>query len=452
MECKYCGTQVDETQSVCPACGGSCIEPETENMTDISFDETLTHMESTEEPIEINVPKKREKWQVAVAIGSCVLLVVALALVILKFVGVFDKEQPIEDTAQVDDGTQNSGNEATDSGDIVVAKMNDLELTNGVLQVFYTQQVYEYMQYYSSVLSHLGLDTTKPLSEQICMLDESMSWQDYFVDIAIETWQRYAVLNLMAARDGIEMPDYLDEALESIRLEMNTLANQYGYADVNAFLQSTYGANVDIDDYMTYMSIFYYSEYYYSYKGVQVMPLTADIEAYFEEHQEDFAASNVTKDSGPIVSVRHLLVQPDEQTDEAWDAAYQEAQRLLEEWKSGDADEDSFAALATEYTEDGGSKSNGGLYQNITRTSNYVEPFLNWAVDESRKTGDTGIVKTDYGYHIMYFVSGEPQWFMLAKTQLLSERMNELIDAAILQWPMELDREQIAIYENEIVK
>ena len=33
-----------------------------------------------------------------------------------------------------------------------------------------------------------------------------------------------------------------------------------------------------------------------------------------------------------------------------------------------------------------------------------VPTFNDWVFDESRKPGDTGIVKTDYGYHIMYFV------------------------------------------------
>ena len=33
-----------------------------------------------------------------------------------------------------------------------------------------------------------------------------------------------------------------------------------------------------------------------------------------------------------------------------------------------------------------------------------VNSFSAWCFDKDRKTGDTGIVMTDYGYHIMYFV------------------------------------------------
>ena len=33
-----------------------------------------------------------------------------------------------------------------------------------------------------------------------------------------------------------------------------------------------------------------------------------------------------------------------------------------------------------------------------------VTEFNNWIFDDARKAGDVEIVKTSYGYHIMYFV------------------------------------------------
>lgn len=41
--------------------------------------------------------------------------------------------------------------------------------------------------------------------------------------------------------------------------------------------------------------------------------------------------------------------------------AAQKAQDILDEWKAGDATEDSFAALANEYSQDPGSNTTGGL-------------------------------------------------------------------------------------------
>ena len=33
-----------------------------------------------------------------------------------------------------------------------------------------------------------------------------------------------------------------------------------------------------------------------------------------------------------------------------------------------------------------------------------VTNFNDWCFDESRQAGDTGIVETEYGYHVMYYV------------------------------------------------
>ena len=33
-----------------------------------------------------------------------------------------------------------------------------------------------------------------------------------------------------------------------------------------------------------------------------------------------------------------------------------------------------------------------------------VESFDKWCFDSSRKPGDTGMVETEYGYHVIYFV------------------------------------------------
>lgn len=110
------------------------------------------------------------------------------------------------------------------------------------------------------------------------------------------------------------------------------------------------------------------------------------------------------------VDVRHCLVQFDtEDTENVTDAqkelAYTEAKQLLDEWLAGDKTEESFAAMVTEHTDDTASAETGGLYEGIRITDNYVEEFEAWSFDDSRKPGDTGIIETDYGYHIMYFVS-----------------------------------------------
>ena len=109
------------------------------------------------------------------------------------------------------------------------------------------------------------------------------------------------------------------------------------------------------------------------------------------------------------VSVRHCLVSfeaKDENnvTDAEKMAAHKKATELLK--GLGDkVTEKAFAAMVKENTADEASAETGGLYENIRISDSYVENFEAWSFDPARKAGDTGIVETEYGYHIMYFVS-----------------------------------------------
>jgi hypothetical protein len=52
-----------------------------------------------------------------------------------------------------------------------------------------------------------------------------------------------------------------------------------------------------------------------------------------------------------------------------------------------------------------------------------VTEFNDWMFDESRKVGDVDIVKTSYGYHIMYYVGeGDIAWKAEARSGLLDEK------------------------------
>lgn len=139
--------------------------------------------------------------------------------------------------------------------------------------------------------------------------------------------------------------------------------------------------------------------------------------------------------------VRHLLVRAgqtginSEPTQEEYGQAEQKARDLLDQWKSGEATEESFIALVTANSDDTGSQSNGGLISNITSTSSYVEPFRNWAVDPARKPGDTELVKTEYGWHIMYYVStNDPVWKQNTATALQNQDYEQLAEAASQGW------------------
>ena len=109
------------------------------------------------------------------------------------------------------------------------------------------------------------------------------------------------------------------------------------------------------------------------------------------------------------VNVRHILVE-DEAT----------ANDILAQYQAGEQTEDAFAALAKEHSTD--NAENGGLYENVY-IGQMAEPFENWCFDASRQPGDTGIVETSYGYHVMYFISANdvPYWKQMAANKLAND-------------------------------
>ena len=126
--------------------------------------------------------------------------------------------------------------------------------------------------------------------------------------------------------------------------------------------------------------------------------------------------NGTTDNTFALKNVRHILVSfahddtqsedhdhsASDYTDAEKAAAKTAAEEILAQWKAGEATEDSFAALANEKSDDGDGTT-GGLYENVY-PGQMVDPFEDWCYDASRKSGDTGLVESTYGYHVMYFV------------------------------------------------
>lgn len=141
------------------------------------------------------------------------------------------------------------------------------------------------------------------------------------------------------------------------------------------------------------------------------------------------------------VNVRHILISPEQidesiyENDEDYQAAVEtadadalaEAERILEEWEAGEATEDSFAALADEYSDD---SAEGGLYENVYK-GQMVDEFEQWCF-EAHEAGDTAIVESDYGYHIMYYVGlGDNYRLYTAETNKRAEDYNAWRDSKL---------------------
>ncbi|MHB8962014.1 MAG: peptidylprolyl isomerase [Saccharofermentanales bacterium] len=129
----------------------------------------------------------------------------------------------------------------------------------------------------------------------------------------------------------------------------------------------------------------------------------------FEIGSGYYAIYFVSRDSEfHLPSVRHILISPNKDKDTAagdvftadeWIAARKTANDVLALCTS----EEKFKELVTEHSTDTGSVATGGLYEELAR-GQMVATFNDWSFDPARKAGDTAIVRSEYGFHIMWFV------------------------------------------------
>lgn len=478
MKCKYCQAELEDGISVCPACGKE-VETVLEEAT---FTVETPEMDLGEAPAAPQEPvaetgkpgAKLSAGKLALAIAAgVVLLAILVALVLSGMNGdneviatngqegsttvATDAQETVpEDTTPAtipadgnpDDVTCQGSYTAADedviaAADTVVATMGDETLTVAQLQVYYWMEVANFLNEYGDYAIYFGMDYTKPLDTQICDsgMEQQVTWQQYFLEMALDNWQCYQALALDAKEAGISMDAVYAEYLAALPEQLDASAVNLGMADGLELVQKNVGVAADMDDYLRYMELYYTGYSYFNHLYTQIQPTDAEIEAYFAENEETYAEQGVEKDGSKYVDVRHVLLVPEDEnattdengypvySDEAWEACRQEAEALYEQWKAGDTTEESFAQLAVEHSADG-SASSGGLYTDLTE-GYMVENFNDWCFDASRNSGDHGLVRTQFGYHLMYFVDSRDIWYSTAKNDLVTDRASALIPASM---------------------
>ncbi|HSA94565.1 MAG TPA: peptidylprolyl isomerase [Acidobacteriota bacterium] len=194
---------------------------------------------------------------------------------------------------------------------------------------------------------------------------------------ATQIVERKLLLKEARAAKTIVPPSELDQALQS----------EYGRAGgEEAFLKALKGADVSVDHVKASIG-----ETLLINKFLQGIaekgPKVDEAElrkAYAEETKVDKTAS-----------VRHILILTQGKTEAEKAEALKKIEGILARAKAGE----DFAELAKQYSEDPGSKDNGGLYENFPR-GQMVKPFDDAAF--SVPVGEiSNVVETNFGYHIL---------------------------------------------------
>ena len=441
-------------------------------------------------------PKQKKKWTKGKIIGLIIagivltfVLVLCVALVVVGTVGkkaleenpelaeqiqeqIAEQtgeaaEEPVEEDAEsavdMDDIMKGGSYSFTDKSltdeyyDKVVATVGEHELTCGMFQIFYWTQYQTFVSQYGDYISYLGLDVSKPLSEQ--NYGEEVTWEQHFVEQAYDYYRQYCALYDEGKAKGVTLPDNAQNTLDNLRETMEANVGNYGYADVEDYLAANYGPGVTFEDYQQYYDLYMHAMAYASEVEASIDTSEEAILAYWNENAEAYAEEGIERVDQNMVNVRHILIMPDPDidsdddaeldtsSDEAWELAKQQAEEIYEEWKK-DPTEDNFSQLAMDKSHDTGSSSNGGLYENVFPGEMVME-FNDWCFDQARKPGDTDIVKTSYGYHIMYFSStgDDSYWHSRAKSDCVEDEFYDALDEIFQRYELKPNYDNLHVYD-----
>lgn len=485
-KCKYCQAEIPEDSGVCPICGKDVTDAApvenavvAEEAAPVEPPVTPEEAAPAPEPApegassQIKEGVKATPGKIALAVAAVVVLLAALvALILAGLNGIGSNAEgtqpdpqeiasatitPVE-TAEAttppdgnpDDETCKGTYTASDeeviaAADTVVAAMDDYELTNSQLQVFYWMEVQNFLNSYGNYAFYFGLDYTKPLDTQICGVAEGETWQQFFLKSAVYSWQNYQALAAEAEKADFQIDEETQASLDGVEASMEENAAAYGLESAQALLARNVGSGAQIKDYVHFLELIYPGGMYFDALCQENAPTDEEVEAYFTEHEQEYEENGLSRDD-KYVDVRHILIMPEGATsanirtetfsEEAWEASRVKAEELLAQWEAGEKTEDSFAALAQEYSDDG-SSVNGGLISDV-QIGQMTENFETWCFDERRAPGDYGLVETEFGYHLMFYVDSRPVWRDYAQSDLVNARTNQLLEDITAKYPMEV--------------
>jgi len=206
-----------------------------------------------------------------------------------------------------------------------------------------------------------------------------------FDQAATSLAERKLLLAAAAAAKTVVPADELEKAVQS----------QYAQAGgEQKFLEALKGADISIDHVKKSIE-----------ETILINKFLTGIAEGGAKATEDDLRRAYKQDStdGKTASVRHILIMTKGKSDQEKAAARTKIEDILAQAKGG-AD---FADLAKKYSEDPGSKDNGGLYENFPR-GQMVKPFNDAAF--SVPVGElSGVIETTFGYHILKVVDRQKE-------------------------------------------
>ena len=325
-----------------------------------------------------------------------------------------------------------------------------------VVTLYYADQYYSVLDRYGENTIFYGLDPSlgiESLAEQYCESAADGTWRGLFLGAAEQSIQQTQALCDYAAENGIKLSE---EDYDSIKIQVDALdrnAEDLGIDTAEAFLAEYYGEGITLEMYREFLERTILANKAYDVYAESLSYTEEEIAEHYSELEYEAGENDY-----PVTSMRHILIMAEadengEYSDAAIAAAHEKAVQIYTEWAAREKSESSFAELANAYSEDSGSNTNGGLYENIYQ-GQMVDGINEWLFSSARTAGDTAVIDNDGSYvgtHVVYFIGyGEQYSSILSREDLVTNDITAWMTDLTEDYPIEhgADYASVAGYKS----
>lgn len=270
---------------------------------------------------------------------------------------------------------------------------------------------------------------------------------------------------------------YLDNLPELLR----TLAGTGGYADTDAMARALTG--VSGEQLLDYAALYNKGYMYATALSYLIEPTEEEVEEWYSAHEQEYTQAGITKNGEKLVDLRQVLVLPEsadaykdrrtgedvpavtvtirddgkvETSQTGWDAAQARAEQLEKDYeqsvlKNRNSNARStrdalFADFAHLNSQDLDTAPDGGKLSRIQK-GELIQPLDEWAFDSARESGDVGIVRSDYGWHLLFYTGSVETWYAEAEENLIADRLAQALTEVKENYSVKIDYAAIELPE-----
>ena len=152
------------------------------------------------------------------------------------------------------------------------------------------------------------------------------------------------------------------------------------------------------------------------------------------------AVSEAAMDESATRNMYTIVFEPSAYGD--LEACKAKAEEVYALWENSGKNMDTFKTLAAMYTTDYVSVSTGGYYPNV-RDDDMIDVLNDWLF-EATEIGESVILKSEYGYHIMVYAGeGEPAW----KVPVIEDIKNDKTTTQILNY---IEQHEVTVVQGNL--